>query len=52
MTAEARLINLHDYPIHEPESDAYKDLLNDVRQDLLSDGCSVLKGFLGSSPLC
>jgi hypothetical protein len=55
MSDRAQLINLDQYPIHQPETPAYRSLLGQIRADLASDGCSVVKGFLtqaGIDALC
>jgi len=46
MTAQSCPIDLDRYPIHDHTSYAYQAVLQQVRSDLLADGCSVLKGFL------
>ena len=40
------LIDLARYPVHQPESDAYRALLKQFRDDLAHDGCAVLQGFV------
>ncbi len=55
MPTQSHLINLDQYPIHQSASKAYHALLKQVRNDLATDGCSVLKGFLtqaGVKALC
>ena len=55
MPTQSHLINLDQYPIHQSASKAYHVLLKQVRNDLATDGCSVLKGFLtraGVKALC
>ncbi len=44
----AELINLTEYPIHEPDGAAYTGLVERVRAELADDGCAVLKGFLSA----
>jgi hypothetical protein len=46
MRTQSDLINLDTYPIHQASSNAYRMLLEQVRNDLATDGCCVLKGFL------
>lgn len=39
-------VHEENFPLQERESDTYKALIKDIKQDLQRDGCSVLKGFL------
>ncbi len=55
MTSQSHLIDLDQYPVHQRSSKTYQSLLEQVRDDLATDGCSVLKGFLtaaGVKALC
>jgi len=40
------LIDLNNYPIHQPDSAEYLEIVKSVRLDLTEDGCSVLSNFL------
>ena len=40
------LIDLNNYPIHQPDSAEYLEIVKYVRLDLTEDGCSVLSNFL------
>jgi len=40
------MIDLARYPIDQPGSSLYNDVLDQVRADLVRDGCAVLRGFL------
>ncbi|MGI9357319.1 MAG: HalD/BesD family halogenase [Rhizobiaceae bacterium] len=40
------LINLETYPIHDGQSAAKSELLDNVRHQLADDGCAVLRGFV------
>ena len=40
------LIDLKNYPIHQPDSAEYLEILKSVRLDLAEDGCAVLSNFL------
>ena len=40
------LIDLNNYPIHQPDSAEYLDIVKSVRLDLDEDGCAVLSNFL------
>ncbi len=40
------LIDLNNYPIHQPDSAEYLEIVKCVRLDLTEDGCSVLSNFL------
>jgi len=40
------MIDLARYPIDQPGSSLYNDVLDQVRADLARDGCAVLRGFL------
>ena len=44
----ADYIDLCSYPIDQPESAAYRQLLGDVREQLRSVGCAVISGFVRS----
>lgn len=46
MTDGHAYIDLEKYPIHQPDSRRYADLLQEVHAALAVDGCAVLKGFL------
>jgi len=45
MNAE-NLIDINNYPIHQPDSAEYLDIVKSVRLDLDKDGCAVLSNFL------
>lgn len=45
------IVNLQCYPIHNPESTTYNTLLERCQQQLRSDGCVVLKGFICTDAL-
>ena len=40
------LIDLNNYPIHQPDSAEYLEIVKSVRVDLAEDGCAVLSNFL------
>ena len=40
------LIDLNNYPIHQPDSAEYLEIVKSVRLDLAEDGCSILSNFL------
>ena len=40
------LIDLNNYPIHQPDSAEYLEIVKSVRLDLAEDGCAVLSNFL------
>ena len=40
------LIDLKNYPIHQPDSAEYLEIVKSVRLDLAEDGCAVLSNFL------
>ena len=40
------LIDLNNYPIHQPDSAEYLEIVKSVRLDLTEDGCAVLSNFL------
>ena len=40
------LIDLKNYPIHQPDSAKYLEIVKSVRLDLAEDGCAVLSNFL------
>ena len=40
------LIDLNNYPIHQPDSAEYLEIVKSVRLDLAEDGCAVLSDFL------
>ncbi len=42
----ADYIDLCSYPVDQPESTAYRQLLGDVREQLRSIGCAVISGFV------
>jgi hypothetical protein len=42
----SRLINLAEYPVNQPESRQYQQVLANVQKALARDGCALLKGFL------
>jgi hypothetical protein len=55
MASQSHLIDLDQYPVHQCTSKTYQSLLKQVRNDLATDGCFVLKGFLtaaGVKALC
>lgn len=55
MQYPASAIDLERFPIHQPDSDAYRKLVKQVQVELAQDGCVVLKGFIkesGVSELC
>jgi hypothetical protein len=45
----SRLINLAEYPVNQPESCQYQQVLANVQKALARDGCALLKGFLTSA---
>ena len=45
-SAIARVIDLDRYPLHSPDSAAYRDAMTSVQADLDAYGCAVLKGFV------
>ncbi len=45
------LVDLDRYPIDEPNSDAWRELVERTRADLAEDGCSILPGFLTAAGL-
>lgn len=47
----ADLVNLDRYPIHDPDSPVWAGLIEGIRRDLQSVGCSVLPGFLTDTGL-
>lgn len=47
----ADLVDLERYPIHNPDSAAWTDLIARVKADLDRDGCSVLPAFLTEAGL-
>ena len=40
------LIDLNKYPIHQPDSAEYLEIVKSVKSDLAEDGCAVLSSFL------
>ena len=40
------LIDLNKYPIHQPDSAEYMEIVKSVKSDLAEDGCAVLSSFL------
>ena len=40
------LIDLNNYPIHQPDSAEYLEIVKSVQLDLAEDGCAVLSNFL------
>lgn len=55
MQGESSYIDLNRYPIHQPESEAYRTLLAQIQAELAGDGCAVLKSFVhakGVEALC
>lgn len=48
MTTMESLIDLERYPVHQQDSNGYKNLLANVQRQLEGDGCAVLKGFVKS----
>jgi hypothetical protein len=47
----AELIDLQSYPIGAPDTQAYADMIQNLRADLKRDGCAVLKGFVTGDAL-
>ena len=45
-SAIARVIDLDRYPLHSPDSEAYRDAMTSVQAALDAYGCAVLKGFV------
>ncbi|MGB1147432.1 MAG: hypothetical protein ACPG4M_06015, partial [Alphaproteobacteria bacterium] len=41
-----RIIDLERYPLHQPDSAAFAEALEDIRGKLDAVGCGVLKGFV------
>ena len=50
-SAIARVIDLDRYPLHSPDSAAYRDAMTSVQSDLDAYGCAVLKRFVRSETL-
>lgn len=46
MTTIGRLVDLERYPIHQPESDAYRAAVDHAREGLRRDGCAVVKDLV------
>ena len=46
-----KLIDLNNYPIHQPDSAQYLKIVKDVQLGLDQDGCSVLSNFLSKEGL-
>ena len=46
-----KLIDLNNYPIHQPDSAQYLKVVKDVQLGLDQDGCSVLSNFLARRAL-
>jgi len=40
------LIDLNNYPIHQPDSSEYLEIVKSVKSELAEDGCAVLSNFL------
>ena len=45
------LIDLNKYPIHQPDSAEYMEIVKSVKSDLAEDGCAVLSSFLSVAGL-
>lgn len=51
MIAVEEYLNLRDYPLHQPRSRGYREMMRRIRAGIAAKGCAVLKGFVPPSRL-